>query len=60
MYIFQPLSDIMPDIALAGASLSALSLSRSAPSPRPPGPLALSPDLVEQVEIRSKFKIMIN
>jgi len=46
----QPLSDIMPDIALAGASLSSLSLSRSAPSPRPPGPLALSPDLVEQVQ----------
>jgi len=52
----QPLSDIMPDIALAGAvaSFSGLSMSRSVPSPRPPSPQgALSPDLVvDQVEVR--------
>ena len=51
----QPLSDIMPDIALAGATaaFSSLSLSRSVPtsgrgSP-PPLPPTLSPDLVGDV-----------
>lgn len=51
----QPLSDIMPDIALAGATaaFSGLSLSRSVPSHRPPTPPspaphhALSPDVLE-------------
>merc|ERR1719348_98701 len=48
----QPLSDIMPDIALAGAaaSFSGLSLSRSVPSPRPAAPdhtrhLTTTPDI---------------
>ena len=52
----QPLSDIMPDIALAGAAaaFSSLSLSRSVPtsgraSP-PPLPPSLSPDVVEVAE----------
>ena len=56
----QPLSDIMPDIALAGAAaaFSSLSLSRSVPtssrgSPPPlplPLPPSLSPDVVEVAE----------
>jgi len=61
----QPLSDLMPDVAIAGAaaSLGSLSLSRSVPSPRPdyggisprvsPRPnspdCGLSPDVVEGV-----------
>merc|ERR1711902_212629 len=49
----QRLSDMMPDIAMAGAtsSMFGLSLSRSVPASPPPGPglghHSLSPDLVE-------------
>ena len=41
----QPLSDLMPDIALAGAAMSDLSLSRSAPPPQLPP--QLSPDVLD-------------
>ena len=56
----QPLSDIMPDIALAGATaaFSSLSLSRSVPTSSrgsPPLPPSLSPDVVEVAEAGSRW-----
>ena len=57
----QPLSDIMPDIALAGATaaFSSLSLSRSVPTSSrgspPPLPPSLSPDVVEVAESGSRW-----
>jgi len=50
----QPLSDMMPDIALASSSFGSLSLSRSVPSPRgsdsrrSPRPPSLGPDCGKQ------------